>query len=270
MSGNRLALTAIALTTILVAAGCRPSGEVREESFDDRDEAVASGLIERGWIPGFLPASAAAIHLKYDIGTNEAALTFAYDPADIDELIGACAAIPLVPTPTLQADWLPPGVAVDADRSFVCDDGYVVADGGVAYYWSTDAGLSVVKLDADPEKYAYLDGERAVIIGYLDFGNIFDTRETEYGYEAVGFVRKPGQFADPVMFAVFPSSSDPHPLFDEIYANSPADEGDGLQLIVAGRLELSEQPTNFATDLGWGMNVVSPVDVVVLTAANER
>jgi len=250
----------VALLTL--TTGCRLFEEVHEESFTDR--ADASGLIERGWIPELLPPSASDIHVKYDVDSNEAVVSFSYAPADEDDLGSACTRTPHIPTPTMRASWFPDGVENTAAHSFMCDDGYLVTDGNDGYYWSDATALTVNDLHSDAERYVYLDGRLATVVGYVDFDNIFDRRDTEYGYEAIGFVLKPGQFADAVMFAVFPEGSDPHPLFDRIYAARPDDESQGLRLMATGTISVAEQPTNFSTSLGYEIAVADPEDVSIV------
>ena len=48
-----------------------------EYSFPNTDQAIKSGLIEKGWIPkGLLPQSAKDIQVNYDMDTNETWVAF--------------------------------------------------------------------------------------------------------------------------------------------------------------------------------------------------
>jgi hypothetical protein len=61
------------LFTALVLAGC---GERQTYTFAAGDEARSSEVARRGWIPPWLPSSARAIQLEYDLDTNERWLRF--------------------------------------------------------------------------------------------------------------------------------------------------------------------------------------------------
>jgi hypothetical protein len=57
-------------------------------SFQTYDELEASGLIQRGWLPDYLPRSATEIEESHDIDTNEGSAYFRYrvgDTARADE-----------------------------------------------------------------------------------------------------------------------------------------------------------------------------------------
>jgi|GEM_PF-1470426 hypothetical protein len=257
-----IVLLAAAIALPVIATGCRLFDEVREETFGDA--AAASQLVEHGWIPEFLPPSASDGHIRYDLDDNETILSFSYAPADAGTLEAACTPASNVPTPAVRASWFPVGIENDADAVYACEDGYLALRGSTAYYWSEPAALTVADLDTDPERYVYLNEERATITGYVDFANVHDRRDTQYGEEAIGLAGEPGRYADPAMFAVFPDGVDPHPLFDEIYAARPGvDEGD-VRVMVTGILTVSELPTNFSTSLGYLIAVADPTDVDVL------
>jgi hypothetical protein len=51
-------------------------------SFATFAQLKASGLIERGWIPDGLPASARQIEESHDVSANSGSATFDYDPVD--------------------------------------------------------------------------------------------------------------------------------------------------------------------------------------------
>jgi hypothetical protein len=257
-----VALLAAVIALLLLATGCRLFDETRDETFGSRAEA--SDLIERGWIPPFLPPSAADGRIRYDLDGNEILLTFSYAPGDGDALESACTPAPNVPTPAVGTSWFPEGIENDADTTYVCDDGYLALRGNTAYYWSDAAALTVADLDADPERYVSLDGKQVTLTGYVDFANVLDRRDTEYGYEAIGLVDEPGRYANPVMFAVFPDGVDPHPLFDEIYAARPSEDEGDVRVMATGGLTVAEQPTNFSTSLGYEIAIAHPDDVVVL------
>ena len=51
--------------------------------FQTYEEMVASGLVERGWIPPYLPVSAFDIQERHNIDTNRVDMIFRFDPSDI-------------------------------------------------------------------------------------------------------------------------------------------------------------------------------------------
>lgn len=53
-----------------------------ESSFATYEELKASGLIERGWIPEYLPKSATEIRESHDIDTNSGWASFQYEVGD--------------------------------------------------------------------------------------------------------------------------------------------------------------------------------------------
>ncbi len=129
--------------------------------------------------------------------------------------------------------------------------------------------IRVTDLHAHPKEYQPLNGQQATVVGYVDFDNILDQRETYYDHEAIGFVSQPGQTGDVVFFADLDTSLDPRPLFDRLYCLRPDYETKGLQIAVTGTLHVSEQLTNFTTGLGYEMDVSSLDDVVILAAGCE-
>ena len=79
MTHKRFTLPIIALLFILLPifllAACQLS-ETPESSFANYKEAVASGLIERGWIPDWLPETAVNIHEVHNLDNNASILLF--------------------------------------------------------------------------------------------------------------------------------------------------------------------------------------------------
>lgn len=51
-------------------------GERNYYELSDGSEAFEAGVIERGWLPEWLPKDIENIHLYYDLDTNERALSF--------------------------------------------------------------------------------------------------------------------------------------------------------------------------------------------------
>jgi hypothetical protein len=265
----RIIVLVTLLTVVAFVAACNPLNEVKDAQYQDYASLVEAGELERGWAPALLPSSATNIHIKYSLENNDILLAFDFAPADAEALTQNCEPLSLALPPRLSADWWPDDLlSGEAARFYECPNGYLALRDSHGYYWAgvkmpADV-ISVNELDAHPKKYLDLDGQTVTVVGYVDFGNIHDLRDTHYNQEAIGFVRAPGQRADSVFFIYFPHSVDPHALFDEIYALLPMHEESGLKLMATGVLRAYDQPTNFSTRTGYVMDVDSPEDVVIL------
>ena len=64
--------------------------ENRSSSFQTYEELRASGLIERGWLPDYLPRSATEIEESHDIDTNEGSAYFKYKVGDTTRADEGC------------------------------------------------------------------------------------------------------------------------------------------------------------------------------------
>jgi hypothetical protein len=53
-------------------------------SFRNYAEMADSGIIERGWIPNYIPRSAFEIEETHDIDTNVVQMHFSFEPGDIE------------------------------------------------------------------------------------------------------------------------------------------------------------------------------------------
>jgi len=251
-------------------AACNPLTAVNDHQYDDYASLAAAGEIEQGWAPDFLPASATDIHLKYDLDANAILMAFDFAPEDGGALARACTPLNQIFPPKLTAKWWPEGILGDAAAVFYeCPNGYLAIRGTQGFYWSgvqVPANvITVSALDAHPDKYLDLDGKQVTVLGYVDFDNIHDSRETFYQQEGIGFVRKPGQRADAVFYAYFSPDSDLHPLFDELYALRPKHyEKADLQLLMTGTLHAYDQDTNFTHRKAYVIDVGDPANVVIL------
>ncbi len=56
--------------------------EITSLSFDSYEDVINSDIIKAGWIPNWLPSSAANIKESHDIDTNEIWLTFRFSKKD--------------------------------------------------------------------------------------------------------------------------------------------------------------------------------------------
>lgn len=271
MRSAKFVFAAALLAAMLGLTACNILSDARSNTYENYESLVSAGEIERGWAPEFLPRSATDIHLDYDLDTNAVLLAFDFAAADLEALTQACASIDDVTAPALSAEWWPADLhADDAVSFFQCPGGgYLALDAHQGYYWSGSKTIAVAELVAHPKQYQHLDGQRVTVIGYVDFDNIHDMRETYYAQEVIGFVLKPGQTAEAVFFADFDPSLDPHPLFDRLYCLRSGHEAQGLQIVVTGTLHAFEMPTNFTTGLGYAMDVQNLDDVVILAAGCE-
>lgn len=70
-------LTPMACTLLL--AGCLAS-DTLDTSFDTLAAAREAGMVERGWIPGWVPEGAIALKEVHDVDNNTSALAFELPP----------------------------------------------------------------------------------------------------------------------------------------------------------------------------------------------
>jgi hypothetical protein len=61
-------------------------------------ELKDSGLMERGWLPAFLPSSIHDITEQHDIDTNHVWADFRYDPSDISAFAANCTSLVTSPS----------------------------------------------------------------------------------------------------------------------------------------------------------------------------
>ena len=66
------------------------SGEKPKSEFSNYSEAKASGLMGRGWIPTFIPRSAAEIREQHDLDRNWVKMSFNYDVGDLEKTRAEC------------------------------------------------------------------------------------------------------------------------------------------------------------------------------------
>jgi len=265
----KLTFTLLTLTFLSLLAACNPLSEVHDRQYEDYAALAAAGEVERGWAPKFLPNSATNIHLKYDLDSNAILMAFDLPAADAEELARSCTARAHPLPPALTADWWPPDLFADPAASFYqCPQGYLALRGSSGFYWAgvqtPPDVIPVTELHAHPDEFLHLDGKQVTIVGYVDFDNIHDLRQSYYKREGIGFVAKPGQTADSIFHIYFPADANPHPLFDELYELRPTYEQSGLRLMATGVLRAYKQPTNFTNRTGYVMDVTGVDDVVIL------
>ena len=81
--GSALVFTVLAFEFFLTSE--RPKSK-----FSSYEEVKASGLIEKGWIPPFIPESSFNIKEQHDLDTNTVTMSFEYDVNDKEKTKAAC------------------------------------------------------------------------------------------------------------------------------------------------------------------------------------
>ena len=121
--------------TLLLAglSACIAAEEV-ENSFDDYGQAIDAGMIERGWIPAWLPETAVAIREKHDLDTNAGLLLFT--AGDQITIPGDCHADRTAPRASLTAEWWPEARVMEMPVH-ACDGGFLAVDEASSslYFW---------------------------------------------------------------------------------------------------------------------------------------
>lgn len=58
--------------------------------FATYEVAKESGIMDRGWIPTYIPKSSRGIHERHKIDTNQVTMSFRYDPEDTSDVESNC------------------------------------------------------------------------------------------------------------------------------------------------------------------------------------
>ena len=61
--------------------------DVREYSFETKEEALAEDFFEKGWLPEFIPESSTDIQVKRNIDINTSEGGFSFDPKDAEQFV---------------------------------------------------------------------------------------------------------------------------------------------------------------------------------------
>ena len=70
-------------TVTIAALLLTACGDITEERYDTYAEARDAGMIERGWMPDFVPTSATDIHDVHDLDTNAQTLIFSVPTSEV-------------------------------------------------------------------------------------------------------------------------------------------------------------------------------------------
>src|SRR5215208_5791503 len=98
---------------ITIFALCAACGEIQSATYATYADAIAAGAQRRGWLPPFIPATAADIREVHDLDTNQQWLRFRVPVGDTSVGIGAIrisideAASRGDKPPRAMDDWLP-------------------------------------------------------------------------------------------------------------------------------------------------------------------
>lgn len=115
-----------ALILLFVSYIERPSTKL-----DNYDELIASGLIEKGWAPKFIPKSATEIYEQHNLDTNMMIINFRYVPSEKEMSVENCTLL----------------VENDRGKKYICPplEGQTsiltLREDGVGYYRSDSDGL---------------------------------------------------------------------------------------------------------------------------------
>lgn len=123
-------------STSLISGCLGLIGEIYSNTYDNYEEAVTSGSIERGWIPDFLPVSATNIFEKHDLDTNNIIVKFDFDINKPINLPENCQTVDRFSNPKfLKAKWCSDDLVKSANTHFKCgQDIYVAISENTVYY----------------------------------------------------------------------------------------------------------------------------------------
>jgi hypothetical protein len=149
MAKRRIA--SLGLAALLMAAACERM-ETTEDAHPDLQAAINAGVMQKGWIPQFLPPSTRDIRLSSNLDTNEVWLHFSMNSSDRGSIENACRpsqrAEMTFPRRTVARWW--PGALTEERRSaqrqeasylfYHCEDGGSIAveEGWRSvFYWNS-------------------------------------------------------------------------------------------------------------------------------------
>ena len=134
----------LAVVSIIVCTAC---GERQEVSYANLVSAERAGAIHAGWIPDWLPKSAADLREVHNLNTNQSMLSFRYDPGDRLTVPTTCSHLSgsseIPPVPFNVSWWpndVPPRMRFATPRPiafFSCEGGraFLAVLPGEAHYW---------------------------------------------------------------------------------------------------------------------------------------
>ncbi|WP_459046897.1 hypothetical protein [Stenotrophomonas sp. PSU_St99] len=108
----------LAACTVLCACGL-----VMDSSFDTLREALDSNMVNKGWIPGWVPQAATDLREVHDLDSNTSALAFTKPPAVLLQLPADCQATTFSNSDPVAFDrywWPGDGTLKSSYRVFRC------------------------------------------------------------------------------------------------------------------------------------------------------
>jgi len=129
-------------------AGC-DTLDVTEATYSNMADAMSRGGVSNGWIPAWLPASAAQLREIHNVDTNESALSFNFEQRDWRPPPGCkTIAAPEVMPSRYRQDWWPTENALSHSYAFFrCPSDVsptsmfvgIHSSGGSAVHWRVSA-----------------------------------------------------------------------------------------------------------------------------------
>ena len=148
-----LLVAALVATVALLPATCRRQASP-DAAYPTQPDAARAGAVERGAVPGFVPAGATDIHLRHNPETGRRFVRFDYDPAWVPAMTAGMRPVPEAEKERLQvpgagwASWFPVSTRTFSGRQgeYLAvyeipagpDRGWLALDARTrhAYYWS--------------------------------------------------------------------------------------------------------------------------------------
>ena len=266
---KKLLFIILGITVVIISAHqikTRFIDDYEESIYKTYEDALNAGMIDKGWIPEFIPDTAENIHLKYDIDTNELLLTFSNEGPNFIEASG-CIATEEKASHALNAKWWEDTFYDNPDTLFFqCDkDGWLAINGNNVWYWSGLEEIRIKNLTSRPKSYLRLDGKLVTLIGYVDFMNTFDTRAHDDS-DTFALIPDFEKGGEDTIFVKFEHQEDAFTLLDEIHNETPrcTSTDIALQLALQGTLHSFEMPMNFSTSIGYELQLHNLDDVIFL------
>ena len=135
-----------ALAVVILSTGC---GECVTSEYGGFQEVLADKVMERGWIPPFLPRSASEIEMQNDLDGNDFSLRFRLPPSEVEGFVSI-----LEENGFAQQDGGPAPVPVcgpwkrnhtpDMDGAMVFSGRHVMGPPGRRSIWQRGATVDVV------------------------------------------------------------------------------------------------------------------------------
>ncbi|MCD4754147.1 MAG: hypothetical protein K8R40_13840 [Anaerolineaceae bacterium] len=252
-----MGLIFVALNFMALQIAARFLSDYEEYTYKTYADALSAGAIDRGWIPDFIPETAKDIHLGYNIDTNDIALTFNKGSADLTEVPG-CTPTKNQGSHSMNPKWWSDSFYDDpTTRFFQCDsETWLAINEDAVWYWNGLEEITIEDLTRRPKKYLHLDGKEVMLVGYVDFANIFDTRVHD-DRDSFALVPNFDKVGENTVFVQFDRQEDAFTLFDEIYKETPSCDlmGIAIKLAVRGTLHTFEMPMNFNTAIGYNLQL---------------